>query len=158
MPTSNPDVRAPPLWTPRNPDWEEEVRRLFGAPFLRALGAELVSAAPGEAQVSLALRPDHDQHDGVVHAGVQATLADHTAGTAAATLIGPDDIVLTAEFKINLLRPARGEQMICVGRVLKPGTMLTVAESEVFTITGRERTLVSKATVTLATIARPRSG
>jgi len=39
---------------------------------------------------------------------VQATAADHTAGGAAGTLVRSNEMVLTAEFKINLLRPALG--------------------------------------------------
>ena len=83
---------------------------------------------------------------------MQATLADHTAGTAAFTLVRADQIVLTAEFKINFLRPARGTQLICRSSVLKPGRQLTVVESEVFCVNNHEERLVSKATVSIAVV------
>ncbi len=55
-----------------------------------------------------------------VHAGVQATIADHTAGGAATTLIDKGQFVLTVEFKINLLRVTRGDSLLCRAQVLKP--------------------------------------
>jgi len=83
-------------------------------------------------------------------------MADHSAGGAAATLIGPDQFVLTVEFKINLLKTARGAALRCKATVLKPGSRLTVVESEVFCESGAESTLVSKATATIAVVSRAR--
>ncbi|MCV6613019.1 MAG: PaaI family thioesterase [Amphritea sp.] len=140
----------------RNPDYAAEVSRVFNsAPFVRDLGFELQEFRPGHCQTSLSLQEKHLQQDGFVHAGVQATLADHTAGTAAATLLASDQIILTAEFKINLLRAARGEQLFCRAWVLKPGSRLIVAESEVYCGDDQSQDLVAKATVTLAVIERP---
>ncbi|MEW5764061.1 MAG: PaaI family thioesterase [Acidobacteriota bacterium] len=136
----------------------EELKRIFGsAPFISDLGIEAVSAGEGECAARLVLQPRHLQQDGFVHAGVQATLADHTAGGAAATLSPPGHIVLTAEFKIHLLRPARGRVLECVAKVLKPGRMLTVVESEVWCHSDSGRVLVSKAMATLATVAKERT-
>lgn len=141
-----------PDFPPANPDYRTEVERIFqAAPFIRSLGVEAEEIAPGLCVTRLAVRQDHQQQDGYVHAGVQATLADHTAGAAAASLIPAGAIVLTAEFKINLLRSARGRELRCVGRVLKPGWTLIVAESEVYAGDGAT-TLVAKATVTLAVV------
>lgn len=141
---------------PRDPSYREVVRAIFeGAPFIAALGARLDELAPGRCTVSLPLRDDHLQQNGVVHAGVQATLADHAAGCAAATLMAPGHAVLTAEFKISLLRAARGERLISRARVLRPGAALTVAESEVFVATGASERLAAKALVTLALTPTP---
>jgi uncharacterized protein (TIGR00369 family) len=98
--------------------------------------------------------PRHYQHHDFVHAGVQATIADHTAGAAATTLIRDTELVLSAEFKINLLNTARGEALRCRAEVLKAGRMLVVVESEVFAVSGEKERLVAKATVTLAVVAR----
>jgi len=135
----------------------EELRWIFGAaPFIADLGIEAVSAGEGDCVARLDLQPRHLQQDGVVHAGVQATLADHTAGGAAATLAPPGHIVLTAEFKIHLLRPARGRMLECVAKVLKPGRIITVVESEVWCHSESERVLVSKAIATLAIVPKER--
>lgn len=143
-----------PEFTPRNPEFERETRRVFDeAPFIRSLGVQLRDFKPGECHTRLPLKVDHRQQDGFVHAGVQATLADHTAGTAGATLTGPGERVLTAEFKINLLRAASGQALECQARVLKPGRMLIVVESDVFAVKDQQRQLVARATVTLAVVS-----
>jgi len=135
----------------------KELDRIFNtAPFISSLGITLVSIGRGHCETSLSITPGHLQQDGFVHAGVQATMADHSAGGAAATLIGPDQFVLTVEFKINLLKTARGAALRCKATVLKPGSRLTVVESEVFCESGAESTLVSKATATIAVVSRAR--
>ena len=79
---------TPAEYRVRNPDFAAEVERVFSsAPFVRDLGFELLSFEPGRCSTSLELREKHLQQDGYVHAGVQSTLADHTAGTAGATLL-----------------------------------------------------------------------
>lgn len=139
---------------PVDPDYRSRVEWILtSAPFIRDLGVEIVRIAPGLCETRLPLQERHRQHHGFVHAGVQATLADHTAGSAASTLIAADQLVLTAEFKINLLRPASGEILFCRAEVLKPGRQLSVVESEMWTDTGGEHRLVAKATVTLAIMA-----
>jgi uncharacterized protein (TIGR00369 family) len=136
----------------------DELKRVFGAaPFITDVGIEPISAADGTCVTYLNLLPRHLQQDGFVHAGVQATIADHTAGGAAATLAQPGYIVLTTEFTIHLLRPARGQKLECVARVLKPGRMLTVVESEVYCHSESERVLVSKAIATIANVPRDKS-
>ena len=140
----------------RNPAFMDEIHRLFDtAPFIRELGLRLMAIAPGLCETELVLAPRHLQQDGVVHAGVLATMADHTSGTAGASIIGAGAYVLTAEFKINLLRAARGERLHCVGTVLKPGRRLIVAESEVFDGAPDSGKLVAKAMVTLAVMTKP---
>jgi uncharacterized protein (TIGR00369 family) len=128
-----------------------EVERLFEtAPFIKDLGIRLVSLEPGECRTTLRLAERHLQQDGYVHAGVQATIADHTAGAAAASLVGPGQFILSVEFKINMLRAAKGAELHCVSKVLKPGRRLIVLESEVYCRDERDEKLVSKATLTMA--------
>ena len=67
-------------------------------------------------------------------------------------LIQIGQIVLTAEFKINLLRAAKGDRLICRSSVLKPGKLLTIVESEIFSVISETEKLVSKATVTIANV------
>jgi acyl-coenzyme A thioesterase PaaI-like protein len=40
--------------------------------------------------------------------------------------------VLTTEFKVNLLSPAKGERFVAMGRVVRPGKKLMVCLGEVF--------------------------
>ncbi len=131
----------------------EELKRIFdAAPFVAHLGIRLVSLGSGTCETELVVEPRHLQQDGYVHAGVQATMADHTAGGAAATLIEPDQMILTAEFKINLLRAAKGERLTCRSKVLKPGSRLIVVESEVLCENEGTTKLVSKTTASIAVV------
>lgn len=132
---------------------KEELQRIFNkSPFIANLGIIPESMGYGECVTVLVLEKRHLQQDGFVHAGVQATLADHTAGAAAATLIAEGQIVLTAEFKINLLRAAKGERLVCRSKVLKPGRLFSVVESEVFCHSSGQERLVSKAIATIAVV------
>lgn len=132
----------------------EELERIFNAaPFVADLGIRLVSFGSGTCETELDIEPRHLQQDGFVHAGVQATMADHTAGGAAATMIKADQTILTVEFKINLLRAAKGEQLTCRAKVLKPGSRLIVVESEVQCVNGGTAILVSKTTASMAVVA-----
>jgi uncharacterized protein (TIGR00369 family) len=89
------------------------------------------------------------QQNGFIHAGVQASMADHTAGAAAATLMPEAKIVLTVEFKINLLRPAVGERLRCRADVVKPGKTISFVEAVVYALQNEEAKLVSKLVTTM---------
>ena len=125
------------------------------APFVAELGVEPESISEGRCESRLQLAERHLQHDGFVHAGVIATMADHSAGAAATTLLAEGQIVLTAEFKISLLRAARGDALRCVAVVIKAGSRITFAEAEVHCETGSTARLVVKASVSLAVIPDP---
>ena len=127
------------------------LREIFNAaPFIASLGIELESATHGECRTVLRLRPDHLQQTGVVHAGVIAAIADHTAGGAAGSVLNRGFYPLTIEFKINLLRPASGDRITCHSRVLKAGRSVIVAESDVFASMEGGEVLAAKAIVSLA--------
>lgn len=116
-----------------DPDWHAAATRTFtAAPFVRHLGMALEALAPGACTASLALRPEHLQQDGVAHAGVLTTLLDHTAGTAAATLMPPGRRLVSLEYKVHLLRAAVGPALRCDATVLKPGRDVAVVEASVF--------------------------
>jgi uncharacterized protein (TIGR00369 family) len=123
--------------------------RFYEAAFIRDLGVELVSVSPGEAVTRLRVEERFLQQDGFVHAGVVATLADHTGGASAWTLVKPEQTVLTVEFKINLLNPASGPVLTCRARVLRPGGRLTVSEVDVFSGDGSH---AARLTMTLAVV------
>lgn len=130
-----------------------EVERIFSsAPFVADIGLELVSIKTGECRSRLVLAERHLQQDGFVHFGVQATVADHTAGAAGASAVKSGQMVLTSDFSLKLLRSASGTHIECVATVLKAGSTLTVVESEVYCGKAGDMRLVSKATVTLAIV------
>jgi uncharacterized protein (TIGR00369 family) len=119
-------------------------------PLAELLGLEAVNAGPGWFQIGLDVKPQHTQHDGIVHGGVVATMADSALALSALTLIPPGERVVTIEFKINYLRPARGGRLVCRGEVLRPGRNITVSEAQVIATEGGSQTLIAKATGTIA--------
>ncbi|MDQ1257376.1 MAG: hypothetical protein QG656_1980 [Candidatus Hydrogenedentes bacterium] len=142
----------------RNPDYREAVARLIEiAPFIRELGMRLTGVGPGWCETALDLGPRHEQQDGYVHAGVIATVADHTAGSAATSVVAPNEYILSAEFKINFLRAARGKRLTCRAKVLKPGRTLVVVESEVYVEDETGTRMTAKALLTMAVLQRGES-
>jgi uncharacterized protein (TIGR00369 family) len=81
------------------------------------LGAQLVSVADGEVQIELPFSEKLSQQHGYVHAGAITSVVDSACGYAALTKAPAECEVVTAEFKINLLRPAIGERFLAIGRV-----------------------------------------
>ncbi len=130
---------------------KSRVRDIFdSANFVRDLGMQLTQIEDEYCETILIPSERHRQQHGLIHAGVLATMADHTSGCAARGAVDLDQDVVSVEFKINFLRPAIAERLRCRGRVLRAGKMLVVCEAEVFAEKHSEEKLVSKATVTLA--------
>ena len=115
-------------------------------------GFEAERVAFGIFESRLKIRPMHSQQDGFVHAGVIATMADHTGGYAAYTTISEKYRILTIEFKINYFKPAIGEFIVCRSKVINNGKKIKVSESEVFAVSEGQEKLVSKAMVTLIAV------
>jgi len=132
----------------------EIARGVFAsAPFMVDLGVVPTAIGEGTVSAELKVQRRHTQHTGVVHAGVMTTMADHSMGAAAQTLAPEGHWILTAELKTSLLRPARGDRLVCEAQVLKPGRLITFTEASVWAVSGEERTLVMKASATMAVIA-----
>lgn len=99
--------------------------------FLHHIGATVDGIAPGRVALRLPFRPELAQQHGFFHAGALTTLADTAAGYAAFTLMPAGASVLTVEFKMNLLRPARGAVATARAEVIKPGRTLIAARADV---------------------------
>jgi len=118
---------------PRNPSFAEEIKQSFSKQTIMSLiGAELSRVEPGIVEITLPYRADLAQHHGFLHAGVVTTIADSACGYAAYSLMPAKSEVLSVEFKVNLLRPAKGEVFLALAEVIKSGKTLTVARADVF--------------------------
>jgi uncharacterized protein (TIGR00369 family) len=138
---------------PSDPAYESRVRQSFAKQgFMRTLAASLDSVAPGVVEISLEPGPAVGQQHGFVHAGAVAAIADSAAGYAALSLMRPGVGVLSTEFKINLLAPAKGERIVARGRVVKAGRTLTVVQTEVFARTAENEKLVALLTATMMSV------
>lgn len=107
------------------------------------IGAELTRVEPGMIEITLPYRADLAQQHGYVHAGIITTIADSACGYAAYTLMPVGSDVLAVEFKVNLMRPAKGETFVARAEVIKSGRTLTVVRADVHALTGEQRELVA---------------
>ena len=139
-----------------NPAFADEVRQSFAKQSIMGLiGATLTRVEPGVVEITLPYRADLTQQDGYVHAGIVTTIADSACGYAAYSLMPPESDVLAVEFKVNLLRPAKGETFVARAEVIKPGRTLTVVRADVFSIGGNdERQLVATMQGTMMRLPR----
>ena len=120
---------------PRNPSFAEEIKKSFAKQTIMTLiGAELSRVEPGVIGITLPYRPDLAQQHGYLHAGIVTTIADSACGYAAYSLMPPGSEVLSVEFKVNLLRPAKGAIFLAVAEVIKAGKTLTVVRADVFSL------------------------
>jgi uncharacterized protein (TIGR00369 family) len=122
--------------------------------FIRFCRFEAVEAQWGSFRSMVRIGEEHRQQDGFIHAGVMATMADHTAGYSAFTTVSDHMQILTIEFKINFLRPAFGDTLICSSHVIREGRQVIVAESEVYDVREAEEVPVAKAMVTLMAVPK----
>lgn len=116
---------------PSDPDFKQRVRDSFARQAAMAtMGITLARVSPGEVELALPFRQDLTQQNGYLHAGVITTALDSACGYAAFTLMDAGASVLSVEFKVNLLAPARGEMFRAVARVVRAGRTLTVVSAE----------------------------
>ena len=139
-----------------NPAFADEIRQSFSKQTIMGLiGGELTRVEPGVIEISLSYRSDLTQQNGYVHAGIITTIADSACGYAAYSLMPPESDVLAVEFKVNLLRPAKGDRFVARAEVIKPGKTLTVVRADVVAIAGGEdRQLVATMLGTMMRLPR----
>jgi uncharacterized protein (TIGR00369 family) len=95
------------------------------------IGASLSAIEAGASEISLPYRDDLTQQKGFVHGGIIGMIADSAAGYAAYSLMPASASLVTVEYKMNILAPARGS-LVARGKVIKSGRTLTVARAEVY--------------------------
>lgn len=105
---------------------------------MMTLGARIVLVADGEVQIELPFSANLSQQHGYLHAGAITSIVDSACGYAALTRAPADHEVVTAEFKINLMRPAIGERFLATGKVVSSGKLLAVCTGEVRAYSGSE--------------------
>ncbi len=145
-----------PVFEPKDAGYAERVRASFarqGA--MSHIGAELAEVAPGRVVIELPWAQPLTQQHGFLHAGMVATALDSACGYAGFSLMPGDAAVLTIEFKINLLAPAKGQRFRMEGLVLKPGRTITVTEGRAYAIDeGREKLIATMNATLMAVVGR----
>ena len=128
-----------------NPNFVAEIKDSFAKQtIMELIGGELTRVEPGVVEISLTYRSDLTQQHGYVHAGIITTIADSACGYAAYSLMPVNSDVLAVEFKVNLLRPAKGETFVARAEVIKSGRTLTVVRADVHALSnGNQRELIA---------------
>lgn len=122
---------------------ETSVAESFGRQRMMAhLGARLAAVRPGEVEIELPYREEITQQHGYLHAAAAAAIADSACGYAALSAMPEGSDVLSVEFKVNMLAPARGDRFVATGRVERAGRTLVVTRGEVVAHEGEARTTV----------------
>jgi len=131
----------------------EKVRNSYAhQTFLATLGAILTDVSPGSVEIRLPYKSELTQQHDFLHAGVVAAVLDTACGYAAFSLMPPEAEVLTVEYKINLLAPAKGEELFARAKVVKPGRTIFVCTGEAIMRHGNHEKLVAHMTGTMMSI------
>jgi len=116
----------------------ERIRASFDAQgLMTTLGARLAHVSEGEVHIAMPFAPALSQQHGYAHAGSITSIVDSACGYAALTRApSSGHEVVTAEFKVNFMRPAIGRRFVAVGKVVQAGRSMAVATGEVRAFAG----------------------
>jgi uncharacterized protein (TIGR00369 family) len=115
-----------------DPNFEVRIRESFARQgLMKHFGAELLELTGGYVAIRVPFRPELTQQHNYFHAGVSGAIADSACGYAAFSLMPADSSVLTVEYKLNLLAPADGDELIARARVLRSGRTLKICAADV---------------------------
>ena len=146
----------PTDFQPADPDFEARVRASFARQSaMGTIGAQMVRAEPGEVEVQLPWAAHLTQQHGFLHGGIVGAALDSACGYAGSTLMPADVGVLSIEYKINFVAPARGQRFRMVGTVVKPGRTISVVEGRAYAVDeGREKLVATMSTTLMAISGR----
>ena len=140
----------------QDPDYEARVRRTFAnQPALGTFGITLARIEPGALELRMPYDAKLSQQNGFLHGGVVSAALDTACGLASYTLMPAQADILTVEFKINLLAPAKGQTFRFVGNVVKPGRTLVVSEGHAYASDdGREKLIATMSATMMTMVSR----
>jgi len=111
----------------------ERARSILAAqPFSRLLGTEMTEYGEAGVELRLALTDVLRQQHGFAHGGVLAYLADNALTFAGGFAMGGG--VLTADLKLNYVRPAVGQVLIARATAMTSGRTQAVCRGEVIVL------------------------
>jgi len=139
-----------------DPNYKQKVIDSFNRQdVMHTINAKLLDVQPGFVEISFPYSKSLTQQHDFIHAGIVSTVIDSACGYSAFSLMPEDAGILTIEFKVNLLSPAKGDWFQAIGKVKKPGRTITVAEGEMFAYQGEDKKLIATMVGTLMTMNDP---
>jgi uncharacterized protein (TIGR00369 family) len=126
---------------------------LRSQPFSQWLNAEIISFQPSAVVLRIPITDQLKQQHGFVHGGVISYAADNALTFAGGAALGP--AVVTSEFKINYLRPAKGEALVARASVVHAGKRQAVCQCHVYVVLAGQELLCALAQGTIALLGTP---
>jgi len=115
----------------------DRLQRKMTVPLFRDLDFALTAAGEGWAEITLNVAPRHFNPNGVLHGGMWTMIADSAMAAAIHSMIPAEDMSATMQMDIRWLRPAPGDRLRVVGRVLRRGRRAWHTTAELFEEEGR---------------------
>ena len=126
---------------------------VLAMPVAAALGFSFSELGNGYSETHLRWRPQHSHTPGAFQAGPIGSLADFTGASAGITVLPVGSLAATVDYTIKFLAEARGNELVGRGRVLRPGTTLTVIAVDIHAVKDGTERLCASAFVTIRAIA-----
>lgn len=119
---------------------------------MSTLGAEIASLTAGNIEIRMPYAETLTQQHGFMHAGAITSILDSACGYAAMSVAPPECDILSVEFKVNLLAPAKGEYFVARAQVKRSGKTLTICSADAFAVQQGQETLVATMLSTMMNI------
>ena len=123
---------------------------LAAQPFSVLIGAELQVLSSGQCELHVPITASLLQQHGFVHGGVVSYAADNALTYAGGSALRLP--VVTAEFKINYVRPAVGERLVARAQAVHTSRSQAVCRCDVFVLQGGVEKLCAVAQGTIAVL------
>ncbi|WP_353193314.1 PaaI family thioesterase [Pandoraea pnomenusa] len=121
-------------------------------------GARISHLADGHCEITLPFSDKVNQQHGFFHGGVIGAIADSAGGYAGYTRLAVTQELVTAEYKLNILAPGKGDTLVGRGQVVKAGRSLIVTTAELFVVDDGKWTLCALMQQTLFPLPADPSG
>lgn len=129
----------------------EKIKQSFDKQgLMKTINAQLAEVEKGRVKITCGFSKALTQQHGFFHAGVVTSIVDSACGYAALTMMSENTEVLSIEFKINFMKPAKTDKLIAIGKVLQSGRTLTICEGYVYD--SKEEKLIAKMTATMIAV------
>lgn len=125
-------------------DCVSELReRSVAEPIASFLGMRLEELSPGYARVSMIVKPEHQNFNGMTFGGIIMALADQAFAYGSNSQAFPS---VATQFNLHFISgPKIGEEIVAECRVVKSGRRVGISE---ITVSTREGKLIARATGT----------
>ena len=141
---------------PPNPDYASAVPQMvLSMPAAALLGFSFREIGPGRVDLLLPFRRELGEHQGLFQGGVIGMLLDFAGGSASGTMLRAGHMLMTLDYTVKLLAPARGAALSARGRVIDASHAIGVSAVDVFAESPERAVLVATGLVSTRSFPLP---